>query len=90
MKTETALLPTWMASALINGDRSSLSLNDDDGAEDEEKLDMVEKWASDQGLSCVSVAEDYEFRNCPPIDAVSIYGETLGGDFCEYTFLGNK
>lgn len=89
MKTETAMLPTWMASALINGDRSSLSLNDDDGAEDEEKLDMVEKWAADQGLSCVDAdTENYEFRNCPPIDSVSIYGETLGGDFCEYTFIG--
>ena len=89
MKQEIAILPTWMASALINGDRSNLSLNDDDGAEDEEKLDMVEKWASDQGLSCVDAdTENYEFRNYPSQDAQLIYGENLGGDYCEYTFAG--
>lgn len=77
-----------MASALINGDRSALSLNDDNGEEDEEKLDSVKKWASDQGLYCVGAdIENYEFRNTPPIDSIAIYGEKLGGDFCQYTFI---
>ena len=94
IKTLELVLPAWMACPLVNGDTSALSLNDDGGAEDEAKLERLEKWIVEKGFSphAVSVTgpEDENspgFRNFPSFDSRRAYGETLGGDFEIFTFL---
>lgn len=88
IKTLELLLPDWMASALINGDFSSFSLDDDDGEEAKKQIESVHEYVTAQGYRAdpVDVSEG-DFYNRPPIDAVSAYGETKGGTFCTYTFI---
>jgi len=84
MKTTEMILPTWMASSLINGDMS--------GTNDEEadKIDDLLLYVNEHNLGeCVDVSDDSSFYNRPPIDSILAYGETLGGDYSTYTFLSN-
>ena len=84
MKTTEMILPTWMASALINGDISGL----DDS--EEIMIDDLQEYINEHNLGeCVDVSEESDFYNRPPIDSVLAYGETLGGDYSTYTFLSN-
>jgi hypothetical protein len=81
MKTTEMILPTWMASSLINGDMSGT--ND----EEEIKIDELQDYINEHNLGeCVDVSS---FYNRPPIDSILAYGETLGGDYSTYTFLSN-
>lgn len=87
MNTVELTLPAWMASPLINGDYSSLDESTIGGREDQEKIDKLEKWLEEQKLGgALSCSEESHFLNSPPFDARHAYGETLGGDYLDFTF----
>jgi hypothetical protein len=71
IKTETFTLPAYWASALINGDRSGMS------DEDEQEMDA---WlAQSETKGCIGCSDEqwFAWRN----DA-----NTMGGDVMDYTF----
>lgn len=73
-KTETAIFPTFLASALINGDTSGLS------EEDMPWLEAANAYAAPGHI--VSCGEDSWFAwSC------DLPGFDLGADVCEYTIL---
>ena len=80
MQTTTLELPSWMASALINGDTSGI-----DHEDDENKLEEVFQYCLEHKLTIVSVSEESKLRNYPSLDSQQIYGERLGGDYSSYT-----
>ena len=82
METNVLILPTWMASALINGDISGIT------DEEETQIDDLLSYINEHNLGyCVDVSEESSFYMSPPFDSVFSYGETLGGDYSIYTFV---
>lgn len=73
MRTETVVLPAFLASALINGDTSGLS------PEDLPWLEKAKEFCAPG--SVVDVGESYCSRYC------DLPGYVLGADMAEYTVL---
>ena len=88
MKTIELELPEWMASPLINGDLTALSLDNDGGTLAEAQLETLTEWLVDQGFSGspISCGEESYFLNSASLDSIRAYGETLGGTFMSFTF----
>lgn len=74
-------LPSWMKGPLINSDLTSCS------EEDMAQLDKLSAWVSSLGFSAIplDVSDDEDFMP-PSWDARRAYGETLAGDFSEFSF----
>lgn len=80
MNTTTLTLPAHWASYLINGDGSSLYLNQDQG---EEEIDLIERLLEYEGAgNCISCTEKSQFRW---VHDATGFG-ALSGDCLTYTF----
>jgi hypothetical protein len=81
MKLETLRLPSWLASALIDGDTSGHEPADDI------TFAVLEDYLEWQGLgSCMDIRNEDEFQR-PSLDAIRIFDDPLAGSYADFIFL---
>lgn len=93
IETDTVILPACWASALINGDVSGFSLDDDGGTAEIAAMQQELDRLTEEGWSVVDVNRDHDGEPSEPwfTWSYSMYGGTAkGGDVCEYTVLRDK
>lgn len=85
VETDTVTLPACWASALVNGDTSSFSLDDDGGVAEIAAITATELELAADGWSVVDVADDAEPWFTWNYSAYG--GLASGGDVLEYTVI---
>lgn len=92
-RVDTVTLPAYWASALINGDYSSFSLNDDGGAAEIADLKREVAALAAEGWQIVDVArdEDGNVRDPRFTWQFSLYGgNCAGGDVLDYVIHNHR
>lgn len=94
IETMEAVMPACWASALINGDYSSFSLDDDGGKEETEALEAELALYTKEGWSVSDVKRDEETGEAEEAWFTWNYaghgGTTAGGDVLTYILIREK
>lgn len=93
IETSTVTLPAYWASALVNGDTSSFSLNDDGGAEELAAMNTQIDALASAGWRVVDVCRDEDGDAQDPrfTWSYAVHGGTAsGGDVLDYVILRER